>query len=102
MGDTIACAAYVRPPTQGVRLAMREEKGTLRKLRAVFSAAKQHGSDSLVLSAFGCGAFGNPPTAIAALIKQVCKEYHGFFGKIVIAIIENDGLGNLEAFQREF
>ncbi len=29
------------------------------------------GHDAIVLSAFGCGAFGNPPEHIATLFKEI-------------------------------
>ena len=99
---TIACAAYVKPPTRGAQLAEREQEGTRSKLRAVFTAAERNQHDSLVLSALGCGAFQNPPHAIAALIKEVSEEFRGAFRRVVIAIVENDGRDNLDPFFREF
>mmetsp|Transcript_100932 Transcript_100932/g.190206 ORF Transcript_100932/g.190206 Transcript_100932/m.190206 type:complete len:237 (-) Transcript_100932:283-993(-) len=99
---TIACAAYVRPETAGRRLATEFEDGTLAKLRSVFNAAKSLAHDSIVLSAFGCGAFGNPPHAMASLMKQVCEEYSASFKKVVVAIVEDDGCQNLRPFQQVF
>lgn len=99
---TIACAAYVRPATAGARLVKEKEDGTLAKLRSVFNAARSQAHDSLVLSAFGCGAFGNPPHAIASLMKQVCEENRARFKKIVVAIVEDDGCRNLEPFEQVF
>lgn len=41
-----------------------------------------------MLSAFGCGAFSNPPNHIAAIFKQViCHEYAGCFKQVVFAIL---------------
>lgn len=99
---TIACAAYVKPETSGTRLVKEKEVGTLGKLRTVFNAARLHGHDSIVLSAFGCGAFGNPPHAMATLMRQVCDENSANFKKIVIAIVEDDGHQNLGPFHRVF
>lgn len=79
---TISCAAYVKPATRGARLARAQEEGTRRKIDSVFAAALANGHDSLVLSALGCGAFGNPPTAIARLFKEACMRYAHAFRRI--------------------
>jgi uncharacterized protein (TIGR02452 family) len=44
-----------------------------------------------VLSAFGCGAFANPPNHIARLFKEVFleDEFLGVFKYIVFAIYED-------------
>ena len=68
----------------------------------MFTAAERNQHDSLVLSALGCGAFQNPPHAIAALIKEVSEEFRGAFRRVVIAIVENDGRDNLDPFFLEF
>jgi len=88
-----------------------ETEITLNKMNTIFNIALDHGHDSLVLSAMGCGAFGNPPAHIARLFHQVIEEY-GFkydFSLIDFAILDGykTGLGhnpegNLLPFQREF
>jgi uncharacterized protein (TIGR02452 family) len=47
------------------------------------------GHDSVVLSAFGCGAFMNPPSHIAELFHDVIEEnqYRHKFAYIGFAII---------------
>ena len=104
---TISSAAYVKPATRGARLADAEEAGTKRKIDAVFSAALAHGHDSLVLSAFGCGAFGNPPAAIASLFRDACTRYAHDFRRIDFAIIDDEaarinGASNFSAFAMAF
>ena len=44
-----------------------------------------------MLSAFGCGAFGNPPHHIAELFKKVIEEnsYENSFKNITFAIIND-------------
>lgn len=44
---------------------------TLSKMRTIFRIGLYHGHDALVLGAFGCGAFKNPPSQIAGLFKKV-------------------------------
>lgn len=58
----IAVAAYRDPPLQkgAQRLISKLAIGTRKKIENLFAIAYKHGHDSLVLSAFGCGAFKNP------------------------------------------
>jgi uncharacterized protein (TIGR02452 family) len=72
--------------------------------------AIKHGHTKLVLGAFGCGAFGNPPRQMAELFKKVLaeKEFYGFFSEICFAIIEDDNStkcnkeGNYKPFKEVF
>lgn len=84
---------------------------TLRKIRTIFRIALRHGHDALVLGAWGCGAFKNPPEHIAQLFHEVMNEdeFRNQFKKIVFAVIDRKGIdkmadkkGNLETFQAEF
>lgn len=54
----VAVAAYRNPPLQSPT-RMREDFAdfTKKKIRAILNIGLSHGHDSLVLSAFGCGAF---------------------------------------------
>lgn len=46
--------------------------------------------DSIVLGAWGCGAFGNDPIEVAKMFKTVIKKYFkNSFQKIYFAIIED-------------
>lgn len=62
---------------------------TKSKIRQIFDIALENGHDSLVLSAFGCGAYKTPPTEMARLFKEVIesKKYKGAFKAIHFAII---------------
>ena len=84
---------------------------TLDKMRTILRIGQANLHDSLVLSAMGCGAFGNPPAHIAALFHQVIEEdeFRNKFKLIDFAILDGyrTGLrhnpeGNLKPFQREF
>ena len=97
----------MQPATRGARLAVAEEEGTRRKIDAVLAAGVVHGHDSLVLSALGCGAFANPPTAMSRLFREACKRYARSFRRIDFAIVDDEaarinGASNFEAFEREF
>ena len=65
-------------------------------------AAIEHGIEVLVLGAFGCGAFHNPPALVAEAFRKVLSEsrYAHAFRKVVFAII--GGEDNLTVFQEVF
>jgi uncharacterized protein (TIGR02452 family) len=62
---------------------------TKSKIRQILDIALENGHDSVVLSAFGCGAYHTPPTEMAKLFKEVLenKKYKGAFKVIHFAII---------------
>ena len=104
--DVITCAA----PYYDVR---RKRPVPLEKLAQVFydrirnilEVAAANDVDVLVLGAFGCGAFNNPPDLVAEAFYKllVDKGYGRFFKKIVFAIKKNDSRNsNLEAFRTVF
>ena len=81
------------------------------KIRHMFDIALENGNDSLVLSAFGCGAYGTPPKIVAKLFHEVIEseEYKNLFKEIVFAIINlpstngaHNPEGNFKPFKREF
>jgi len=61
------------------------------KIRTILRIAGKYNHDSLALSAFGCGAFANPPNHVAELFKDIFSEdeFFGFFRNIVFAIFED-------------
>lgn len=55
---------------------------TKRKVRTMLRIARSNGHDSIVLSAFGCGAFRNPPREIAGIFQEViASEYAAWLGR---------------------
>lgn len=79
------------------------------KMRTIFRIGLLHGHDALVLGAWGCGAFKNPPRHIAKLFHEVMleAEFRNRFKKIVFAVLDRKGIessrgGNLRAFRDEF
>ena len=81
------------------------------KIRTILRIAGEFNHDCLVLSAFGCGAFQNPPHHIAKLFKEVFNEteFKDRFRLAVFAIIddhnawrEHNPEGNILPFSREF
>lgn len=75
------------------------------RIRNILEVAIANDTDILVLGAFGCGAFNNPPVLVADVFREllVDKGYFRFFGKIAFAIKKNNSANtNLEAFQEAF
>ena len=114
----IAAAAINRPRllqvSQGkMRLEPQDASKTKRKLAAVLSIGLDHGHDSIVLSAFGCGAFRNPPEHMADLFKELlvgspaagsrstgsmgrrewCTAFDGCYKRVVFAILDDSNAG---------
>merc|ERR1712083_1157250 len=97
MGAAMPCGDAGRPGgdtwNQTVRLRM----------RSVLHAAKMSGFPNLVLGAWGCGAFGNPPHLVAPLFREQLEspEFRGAFEKIIFAVVDPRGDGNFKPFLKE-
>ena len=81
------------------------------KVRQILSIALENGHTSIVLSAFGCGAYGTPPSEMAKIFDDVLKsdDYRGAFEDVVFAIIndsnsfnEHNPKGNFLPFIEQF
>ena len=86
-------------------------KITCAKIRTIFRIGLQNDHDAVVLGAFGCGIFHNPPQSIASCFDQVLNEpeFQNKFKKVVFAILEDQcsGLshnnnGNYQPFKDRF
>lgn len=107
----VSVAAMNRPRLVDGEIAPELIEGTLNKIRTILRIGLYNGHDSIILGAFGCGAFQNPPKHIALLFKQVINEpeFRNKYKKIVFAIIEDHnsyGLvnpnGNIQVFSNVF
>lgn len=58
----------------------------LKRLDKVFRAAAANGAEVLILGAFGCGAFCNPPIIVARAFKAIQEKYASYFETIEYAI----------------
>lgn len=102
--DVITCAApYLakRKHTNGAALFNLFKS----RVKNIFEAARDNNVDYLILGAFGCGAFKNPPLIVAEAFLQTIKEQNYFkdFKQIVFAI-KPTGVDcpNLSTFSRQF
>lgn len=59
------------------------------RIRKILTVAQAHGHDSLVLGAWGCGAFGNDGNQVAALFKwALAEDFKGAFKEVTFAIVD--------------
>jgi uncharacterized protein (TIGR02452 family) len=94
----VASAALKLPPTvtdphTGEEVLDKKlARDTLRKIEGILSIAVENGHTVLILSAFGCGAYMNPPGHIARLFRQALQSptYQGRFSQVIFAIIDSE------------
>ncbi len=95
--DVITCAApnlRERPyntmnPGQGSALKLSDaELLELHKVRGkkILQAAAAHGADTVILGAFGCGAFRNPPEVVARAYRELLDQFDGYFRQVEFAV----------------
>lgn len=73
----------------------------LKRGRRILDVARAHHNDVIVLGAFGCGAFRNPPQVVAKAYKQLVDEYKQYFDVIAFAIYCHHDQTNYEVFKKE-
>lgn len=108
--DFVAVAAIRSPPIVNGTLPKELAGLTEKKLELIFQTAIKHNHDSLVLSAFGCGAYANPPEFIMGCFNRLINKYKESFKQITFGIIGqketrsryfgNVGLDNLAIFKK--
>jgi uncharacterized protein (TIGR02452 family) len=110
----VAAATYRQPVLieDGSDLLPAIFDATKRKIRSLLHIALLHSHDSIVLSAFGCGAYRNPPRAIARAFRQVILGDPAFINRfrlIAFAIFDDHNAGqhhnpdgNFKPFHDEF
>lgn len=113
--NVITCAApnlRERPsnsmnPHSGSKAAAIKEED-LRKLlqsriKRIFELAIKENNEVLILGAFGCGAFCNPPGLVASVFAEMTKRYGMYFETIEYAVFHTEReKGNFEAFREVF
>ena len=85
------------------------EEIMLNKIRTIFRMGVEHGNDSIILGAFGCGAYRLPSKSVAPLFRKVMEEpeFKNKFRLLAFAILEStrkpNGLdGSFAPFYHEF
>lgn len=70
----------------------------VKRWRQIFSVALENGCTTLILGAFGCGAFRNKPEIVAKAAKKIVDEFAGYFKCIEFAVACKDDWMNFETF----
>ena len=88
--DVITCAA----PNLGV--ITREKRKQINvfelmmlhrtRIERILEVAKKKGCEVLILGAFGCGAFANPPEIVAKVFKEALEIYGKYFETVEFAV----------------
>jgi len=109
--DIISVSAVKRPALKKGKIVPWTCDVILNKIRQILDIAIANGNDSVVLGAFGCGAYATPPDQMAELFKKVLdnENYKNAFRVISFAIIddknayrEHNPEGNLKPFKDVF
>ena len=60
------------------------------RIRRIFQVAAENEAEVLILGAFGCGAFRNPPEIVASVFEELSAEYQYYFETIEYAVFCRD------------
>ncbi len=75
------------------------EKLLTARVRRIFEVAVANENEVLILGAFGCGAFRNPPALVASVFYNVMQDYLDRFDVIEYAVYHTEReVANFEAF----
>ena len=78
------------------------EKLLTSRIRRIFEIAVANGNEVLILGAFGCGAFRNPPELVAKVFNKVMRDFLCYFDTIEYAVYHTEReVANYEAFCKE-
>lgn len=70
------------------------------RMATIFKAAIAHNIEVLILGAYGCGVFRNPPEIVANCFKTVIERFEGYIPIVDFAIIDDrNGTGNYSTFK---
>ena len=77
------------------------EKLLTKRIRRIFEVSAANGNEVLILGAFGCGAFRNPPAIVAKVFNTVMQDYLYHFDTIEYAVYHMEReVANYEAFKK--
>ena len=72
------------------------------RIRRIFEIAVANGNEVLILGAFECGSFRNPPQIVAKVFNAVMHDYLCYFDTIEYAVYHTEReLANYKAFCKE-
>lgn len=104
--DVISCAAPYYDAQKKKPVSKQKLEEVFRnRIQNILEVAISNKVDYLVLGAFGCGAFNNPPQLVAEVFRKLLidQRYAMYFEKIVFAIKKTgDVCPNYETFRSVF
>lgn len=78
------------------------EKLLTSRIKRIFEVAVANRNEVLILGAFGCGAFKNPPEIVAKVFKRITESYTQYFDVIEYAVFHTTKeTANYKAFLKE-
>ncbi len=79
------------------------EKALKKRIEMIFRLGISCGAEVLILGAFGCGVFQNPPELVARLMVEMAEKYRWYYKAIEFAVYCPEGhTENMDAFRKEF
>lgn len=101
--DVITCASPNRKASQRYNFTTEGENSeALReRIKFILDIAREEGVQTLILGAFGCGAFGQNPTEVSKIFKEYLETTHKCFERVVFAIPDGKN-NNLKEFKNTF
>ena len=98
--DVISVAAVRWPPVVKGHMNNTDLARTNDKIRAMLRTSARHNVRTLMLGAFGCGAFVNLPADVAGAFRAILSEaeFYGRFERVIFAIIDGRGTSNYNVF----
>lgn len=60
------------------------------RIRRIFEIAVANGNEALILGAFGCGAFKNPPIVVAKVFAEQLQAFRGYFKAIEFSVFHTE------------
>ncbi len=96
--DVITCAA---PNLRNVENINEDRLFSIlcRRIDMILNTALIHKMDTVILGAWGCGAFKNPPETVAKAFKKIIDEKYQTAFKNIVFAIKNSNNNNLEVFK---
>ncbi|RKH38449.1 TIGR02452 family protein [Corallococcus sicarius] len=90
-------------PAKDPEVALKLREVLFDRALKVLQVAAHHGHRTLILGAWGCGAFRNNPHDAAEAFAHGLSTMAGAFRRVVFAVYERDGQGpNLRTFRQRF
>lgn len=86
----ISVPAIPYPSLEDGRMGAEDTELFRKKIELVLQIANRRGHDSVVLGAFGCGAWRGPPQQIAELFRDALRAWRGAFREVVFACLHRE------------